>query len=42
VAGVGEEPAHLLLAGLTLVHAGLDPGQHAVQGRAKLPTSLPE
>ncbi len=35
VAGVGEEPAHLLLAGLTLLHPGLDPGQHAVQGRAE-------
>ena len=35
VAGVGEEPAHLLLAGLALVQAGLDPGQHAVQRRAE-------
>ena len=35
MAGVAEEPAHLLLAFLTLVHVGLDPGQHAVQGRAQ-------
>ena len=35
VAGVREELPHLLLAGLALVHVGLDPGQHAVQGGAQ-------
>ena len=35
VAGVGEELAHLLLAGLAHLHVGLDPGQRAVQGRAE-------
>jgi hypothetical protein len=35
VAGVGEETAHLLLAGLAFVQVGLDPGQHAVQRRAE-------
>ena len=35
VAGVGEELARLLLAGLAFLHRGFDPGEHAVQGRSQ-------
>jgi len=40
VARVGEEPAHLFLARLELVHAGLDAGQHPVERGAAEPASV--